>query len=315
MPSCTIIISHFESLHFLRACVRQIKKFAHHEIPQHILIIDQSGDKTHYGVMYEYCDDPEVRVMRSKPHYSGYGIDWAMRYGNIHTDYVCQLHVDAFPIHHNWLYLPIKLIEENNFSFVGQTQFYTKPGDSIYYLNKMFFCMAQCFNVARTETYKEMSLIAGFTRFHEREKDKQMFFVNDDWARWAQSDYHARGTDDDVVAFCWEDNHRQHNKLGLSVTGMIEKQYGRTIEDLVFHFGSCRESIGVFGSMPQQYQDYTKRIKENYSDELIDELLSKVVRKDFPRDVWDGVLKERFEADEELTKKIEQLKIMEYGME
>lgn len=313
MTGCTIIISHFESLSFLRACIRQIRKFAQPEIEQKIFIIDQSGEKIHGGVMYEYYGDPDIKIMRTKPYYSGYGIDWAMRYGNIQTSYICQLHVDAFPISKNWLHLPIKLIEENNLSFVGQLQCIADGKASIYPPSP-FFAMAQCFNVAKTETYKELSYMAGFTRFHARENDKKMFFANDDWTEWAKEDYITRGSDDDVVAFHWEDKYREHDKLGLAITGFIQPSFGRIIEDIVLHFGSCRESIGVIDSMPELYRQYTKKINDSYTDELISEMITLAKTNQPPqrealgRNFWNGKTKTSSPPPTELNKRIEELK-------
>ena len=315
---CTIIISHYESLPFLRACVRQIRKYKHPEIVQHIIIADQSRNDSKDGIYYldllEEFPENDITVCQTMPLYSGYGIDWIMRNVEIKTEYICQIHVDAFPIHKNWLYLPIKLIKENGYTFVGQDHFISKPTDTIYPTNSKFYSMSPTYNVARTDTYREMSLEAGFTRYHERAKT-DLIFNNNDWEEWAKEDYGSRGSDDDVVAFCWEDNHREHNKLGLAITGIMgrngEPGYGRIIEDLVFHFGSCRESIGVMPQMGEKYSNWTKRINNGFSDKLIDEML-KLAMENFKgsknRIHWDGEIKEVSNAPEELNQKIEKLK-------
>lgn len=316
MKTCSIIISHYESLPFLRTCVRQIKKYAHPEINQKIIIADQSNRETNQKVALEFLGYSDVSVATMSPLYSGYGIDYLMQIwkGEL-GEYTCQLHVDAFPIHPNWLYTCIKLIEENNFSFVGQNHFISKPTDTIYPPVKAFFSMSPTFNVSKTETYKEMSKEAGFTRFHERKKiEVPIKFNNKDWDVWAADDYYLRGSDDDTVAFAWEGNHRQTNKLGLAVTGTmgnpsIESGYGRIIDDLVFHFGFCRESIGIGEGMGRGYADWTKKINENYNEELINEMLA-VAHKNVtvlkPSClVWDGskcALKENKEIDKIINK-------------
>jgi hypothetical protein len=275
MKSCTIIISHYESPEFLKACLRQIVKHRHPEIKQHVCIVDQSplgqinlGDAP-------FDSEDRITVVNTAPLYSGYGIDYVMRRIEIESEYICQIHVDAFPIHKNWLYVPIQLIEEFGFSFVGQHQFVCDGTQSIYPPDP-FFAMSQCFNVARTETYREMSMEAGFTRFHNR-KQYGLTFKNDDWAQWASHDYEARGSDDDVVAFHWQDKYRPSDKLGLAISGMMNTaeeggSFGRTICDLVFHFSSARESVGVMELMPQKYQHYYKKIQEGFSDELVQEI-------------------------------------------
>lgn len=309
MKSCTIIINHYESLPFIRACVRQIRKYKNDSIDQHIIIADQSGS-VYKDVYEEFGRDADISVVWCKPLYSGYGLDWILRYADIETDYICQVHTDIVPISKQWLLLPITLIEENNLSFVGQLQFIAHGNDNIYPPHP-FFAMAQCFNVAKTETYKEMSIEAGFTRFHNR-PDSGLTFLNDDWAQWASENYGARGSDDDVVAFAWQDRHREVNKLGLAVTGFISPNFGRIIEDTVFHFCSARESIGV--DMGERYNSFTKRINENYSDELINEMveLAKANKPNgseiLSRNFWDGKLKQSSPPSEQLNNRIEELK-------
>src|SRR6188768_2368385 len=127
MTSCTVIVSHFESFNFLHSCIAQIRKHQHPQVEVKILIADQSRDEYHDNIAKQYGDDEDVSVVKMKPLYSGYGIDWIMRNVEIKTDYVCQLHVDAFPIHKNWLFMPIAMIEEFGFVFVGQNQFVSLP--------------------------------------------------------------------------------------------------------------------------------------------------------------------------------------------
>lgn len=320
MTSCTIIISHFNSLPFLRQCIRQIVKHSHSEIETHIIVCDQSTGQEAYDVYDAMLDEGRgikyFKLVHTKPLYSGYGIDWCIRSLDIQTDYICQVHTDIVPVSKNFLYLPIRLIEENNFSFVGQLQFInSKDNLASIYPPHPFFAMAQCFNVARTETYREMSMEAGFTRFHNR-PDAGMVWNNNDWWQWAADDYEHKGSDDDVVAFAWEDKHKEHDKLGLAITGYIAPAYGRLIEDIVFHFGSCRE--GINGSLGAEYNDYVRRINENYSDELISEMVE-LAQKNRPpsmeiltRNYWNGKTKTHSPPSEELNKRIEYLKTQWY---
>lgn len=313
MKSCTIIISHFESPQFLRACIRQIRLHRHLLVEQKIIIADQSCDKTYDDIYNEYFGSDDVSIVRTRPLYSGFGLDWIFRNVEIKTEYVCQLHVDAFPISSKWLLMPIKLIEESKLYFVGQLQFIADGTASIYPPDK-FFAMAQCYNVAKTSTYRELSMMAGFTRFHNRPMSGINNWASGDWRNWAAADYERRGSDDDVVAFHWEDKHRQHDKLGLAITGYIEPSYGRIIEDVVFHFGSCREALGVLDQMPKQYVHYLNRITENYSDELIAEMVAKAKDNRPPeleilsRNLWNGTTKESYPTNSVMNAKIEELK-------
>jgi hypothetical protein len=313
MTSCTIIISHYESCNFLHTAIKQIRKYKHFEIYQRILVVDQSSKETFAGLEKQYRFDADIDVIWTQQLWSGYGIDCAMRYHDIKTDYVCQLHADCFPIHKNWLMLPIAMIEWHNLSFVGQLQFISKPNDTIYPPSKGFFCMAQSFNVAKTETYKDLSMIAGFTRFHNRPQSGLKWKSNA-WEQWAADNYHERGSDDDVVAFHWQDANTYDDKLGLAITGFIEPSFGRIIEDIVFHFGSCRESIGVINQMSDGYRKYTGRINNGYTDELIEEMVALAKANQPPqqeilrRNHWDGKLKISMPPSEALNKRIEELK-------
>lgn len=315
MTSCTIIISHFNSLNFLRAAVRQMRKYEHTEIKQTILICDQSDYETWSQIEKEYGNSTDMILVHTDSLYSGFGIDYCMRHIDIKTDYIAQYHCDCFPIHINHLYLPIQLIEEYNYSFVGQLQCINgKDNLASIYPPSPFFAMAQCFNVAKTETYKELSLKAGFTRFHNRQTD--MAFENNDWVEWAAGDYNARGSDDDIVAFSWQDRHRQDDKLGLAISGYIQPSFGRIIDGLVFHFGSANEARANMSTMPELYQHYTKRINEDYSDELISEMLELAQKNKPPeleilsRNHWNGTTKESSSTTEELNNRIEELKII-----
>lgn len=312
MTSCTIIINHFESAKFLYAAIRQIRKYKHPEIFQHIIVADQSSKETYLEIEKVYENDKDVDVVWIlKQLWSGYGMDYCMRYRNIDTDYVVELHADALPISDQWLMLPIKLIQEYGFSFVGQLQFISKPTDTIYPPGKPFFAMAQSFNLGKTETYRELSMIAGFTRFHNRPQSG-IEWPNNDWMNWAKDDYNARGSDDNVVAFWWQDQNRRQDKMGLAISGFVAPNFGRIIDDIVFHFCSCRE--GLNGSLGKEYNDYVRRINENYSDELISEMVE-LAKKNRPpemeilsRNFWNGKTKTHSPPSEELNKRIEEFK-------
>lgn len=312
MTSVAIIISHYESMAFLRTAIRQIRKYEHTEIYQTIIICDQSSEETYRELQKEYVNSFDIQLVHTKPLYSGFGLDYIFRNMDFNTDYVVQLHSDSFPVHPNWIYLSVKLIEEYNLSFVGQLQFICNGTEKIYPPQK-FFAMAQCFNVARTETYRELSLKAGFTRFHNRPQSG-LSFENDDWDLWAADDYERKGSDDDVVAFHWNGKYKTDDMLGLAITGYIQPSFGRLIEDVVFHFGSCRESLGVLDTMPELYQYYTKKINEDYSDELISEMLNLAKLNKCPeaeilnRNYWDGNLKRSSFPSDEINKRIEELK-------
>ncbi|MEK6879523.1 MAG: hypothetical protein AABY22_07950, partial [Nanoarchaeota archaeon] len=62
MITCTIIISHFESPNFLRACIRSIERYRNEKINHKIIVADQCGDKIHNEIVEEYKDNSDVKI-------------------------------------------------------------------------------------------------------------------------------------------------------------------------------------------------------------------------------------------------------------
>ena len=167
--------------------------------------------------MAEFGNDEDITIIRLKPLWDGYSIDYIMRFCDVKTEYVCMIETDVFPIHKNWLYVCINLIKEYGFSFVGGLLSETSGTESIYPPNK-FYWLSQYLRVGKTEDYKELAMEGGFTRFHARkelEESGEMKWGNDDWKKWASEDYQARGSDNAVVAHYWEDKYRENNKFSF----------------------------------------------------------------------------------------------------
>ena len=323
--TCTIIVYHFESLEFLKACIRKIRQCAHKNIWQNIIITEQSSEDCYNKVMTEFGNSPDITVVRMAPLWSGYALDYALRYCDIKTEYVCAIEPDVFPIHKNWLYLCIALLEEYNFKFVGGLLSETNPetdSDYYYYSEKKipFYWLSQYLRVGRTADYRELAMEGGFTRFHNRpEAERGMTWRSTDWADWAAVDYQKRGSDDAVIAHCWEDNHRENDKFSFAVTNIMgippESGYGRIIDDIIFHFGFHRTSVGVENAMGKKYCDWKDRINKGCDDVLIDEMLADARANPYnpidpfsTRSAWSGRFKKSFPASEELHKRIEEIK-------
>jgi hypothetical protein len=90
---------------------------------------------------------------------------------------------------------------------------------------------------------------------------------------------------------------------------------GRIIDGLVFHFGFSCESKGVMDKMGEDYRELTRRINENFSDELINEMLTLALTKPVnegdtftDRLVWDGKEKKLSHAPHSLNQRINELK-------
>lgn len=332
MTTCTIIIYHYEALEFLKANIRSIRKYKHKKILQNIIITEQSSSETYEKVVAEFGNDLDITIIKMASLWSGYALDYVLRYANIKTKYVCAMEPDVFVINSNWLYLCIILLEEFNFKFVGGLITVTQPEDKIYYYKNSFYWLSQYLRVGRTKDYKELALQGGFTRFHNRDTkhhnkikmDKPMTWGNDDWAKWAEEDYYWRGSDDATVAHCWEDNHRENNKFSLGITHMIgepgiESGYGRIIDGIAFHFGFHRTSVGLEIEMGEKYAEWKRKISNGITDELIQEMVDAAkplstetswhnINSVNGRTMWDGTLKKIVPIPDELNKRIEELK-------
>lgn len=320
MNSVAIIVYNYESTEYLRACLRQIRRYAHADIKQHIYVSDQSSAQTHAAVLAEFAGAADISFVHLAARFSGYAIDHILRFCDVGEEFLCCMDVDAFPIHKNWLHTCVTLLRENNLAFVGGLAF-ESLGDSNIYPSTPFFSMSPFFCVGRTADWREMALAGGFTRYHERPKvDPPLTFTNDDWERWAAPDYINRGSDDCVPAWVWADKYREHNKLALAITDIMgvpgeESGYGRILDDIIFHFGFCYQSIGVEEQMGQRYANWKRRIAEDFSDELIDEMLSFAREKTNitydrfrSRSLWDGKLKKSGTVPAALNERINELK-------
>lgn len=301
--SCTILIYHYESLAYLRACVRQVRKYAREDIPQHIIIADQSLNAEIKNTLYAEFAAPDITIRTFSKYGSGFSIDAALHNGLVQTEYLCTIDVDTLAIHPNWLYVPIKLIEEFNFSFVGVhagiESAYAHMGD--------FYCIGQYFRVGKTEKFKELSFNAGFAKSERRNHFK---YINNQWYGWS---------DDSVVAHWWEDQYTQDNKFTFKVDqylgiAPLEARYGRYTDDLVFHFGLSYNWKHVGNkeeALGSEFLNWMDRMeKEGLTEEMLDEMLSqrKPLENPLPREVWDGISKRACEPTKKLNQRIEELK-------
>lgn len=296
--SCTIIIFNYESLPFLRATIRQIRKYEHPEIKQTIIIADQSSEKTHIEVLNEF-GSLDIQVVKIDTHGSGYSVDYIIRNIDIKTEYVCTLDVDAFPIHINWLYASIQILNDG-FTWVGVHA----EVEGAYAKYGKFFCMAQYFRVGRTKDYKDLSLNGGFTKYTHRPAGYEV--LNNQWrSGWS---------DDGVTAHWWEDQHRNNSKFTYAVTDAIgrlgmEPLYGRITDGLIFHLGYSFTGLGIKDYMGEAYCNWLDKINRNFTDCIIQELLVKCkpLKNPIPREKWNGITKEIEDISKDLNDKINNL--------
>ncbi len=322
--TCTVIVFNFNSIGFLRLCIKQIMKMQHPEIDVSVIIADQSNDEQEKKMVHEeFSGYADVTIVHMAALRSGFAVDWVFRNMDIKSEYTCTLDCDAFPLSHTWLYLPITLMQENPFSFVGGLFFESRKEEIVHcYHNNPFYCMSMCYRVGRTETYKELAMEGGFTVFHAR---KDLDFVygkgHEAWAAWAADDYEHKGSDDGTIAHFYDDNFTENNKMALATShtmgdSKIESGYGGIVDDLVLHFGFCHWSTGIEDRVAKDYAYWKKRI--NDGDENVLEEMLKVAYANpsdifheqgtHVRSVWNGTLKKSFPSTSELNKRIEELK-------
>ena len=248
MPdSCTIVVPHINTPHLLYGSISQIEKLTDN-VDWEVLVVEQSRDDIHNAILERYKGHPRVKVQRARKIDAGYPIDLAARSST--KEFLCSLDTDAFPIHKNWLYLPIQLIKEFNLSFVGQD---TGLGQHPAYAFDGQFCgLNNYFRVSKTSTAKYISERAGFCRYQHRNQT-QMEFADVGW-----KPDHA---DNGVVAQWYSDKAHMGDKVGLTlnkILGMTKEfgVFGMCIDDLVFHF--------VFGYHPDTINDAQRSLGNDY---------------------------------------------------
>lgn len=264
-PIITIIISNYNSLHWLRVAIHQIRK--HTKIPYHILVSEQSRD--HYPVQAEYNGWDIVTVVPMEGHSSGYGTDYILKNIPIESEYMCSMDVDTFPVSDDWLSEPIRLLNQYDLTWVGLRA----EIESAYNLH--YFHMGECYRIGRTKDFKLLSESIG----------------------WAQ--VKGNGFRDNAVrAHSFEDANFQHKKFSFPVTGRIgitrsEGEYGRLIGNLAMHFCFAFTSTlhqTPIKNMGEDYMAWEQKIKTLPPDELVSEIMASVNYSNRlqPMQYWDG---------------------------
>lgn len=271
------MVPHVNTLWYLRTCINQIRKYKHPLIEHKIIIADQSDEPILKQIIDLYGNDPEILILKLPRIDAGYPIDVGLKYTN--TEYFCSLDCDAFPIHHNWLYLPIKLIEKYNYSFVGS---WTGLENS-YKHKGNFFHINNYYRVSKTSLAREISEAVGFMRPQNRWK---VGFIPKD------NSWGNEGCDNGVVAQWYCDQKKLGSKLSLRINkylGTTPKMgiYGMVIDDLVFHmvFGFAEDWItDIENTLGKAYLELKEKIilKGFISDDQIKELISHALQTSKP---------------------------------
>jgi len=246
MYSCTILIPVVKEFEFLKGCINQIKKFEHQEIQTKIIIANQSDDNIHNKILELYNNDSQIKIIKINQIDAGYPIDKGLEICD--TEYFCSLDCDAFPISNKWLYIPIKLINKFNLSFVGKE---TELHNSYKQLGK-FLHINNYFRISKTSIAKDISEKVGFIRPTNHTKAGYSPIVKD-WINIS--------CDNGVVSQVYSDLNDYGDKLSLRMNRIIGETpgmgvYGMIIEDLIFHL--------VFGFSEEWLSNQNQILGSNY---------------------------------------------------
>jgi hypothetical protein len=250
---------------FLKGSIREIFKQKHPEIEYEIILLDQAEPGLSKEINDLFGKIPEIKIIKIPRIDAGYPIDVACRMAQ--GEYFCSLDADAFPISNLWLYLPIKLIENFGFSFVGK-----ESGLHHSYVNQLspYFHLNNYYRVSKTSIAKEISEQVGFIRPANKFKTDMMFKQNVNI-----------GCDNGVIAQWYADKENMGPKLCLAMNKIIGKTpgmgvYGMNLDDLVFHmvFGQTNEEYGM-NNLGDGYVSLNREINQTgLTEEMVERLVS-----------------------------------------
>jgi hypothetical protein len=261
---CIPVCFEFE---FLKGSINQIMKCKHPEIEYEIIICDQTSQEMSKMIHDQFSHYSEIKIVKIPRIDAGYPIDVASRMAT--GQYFCTLDSDAFPISGLWLYLPVRLIEEFGFSFIGK-----ESGLHYSYKDSLgdYFHINNYYRVSKTEVARKISQEIGFIRSQNR---------NNPLVQLEYSQSFPIECDNGVLAQWWSDKFQMGPKLSLMMDKIIGKTpqlgvWGMIIDDLVFHmvFGQTNEECGI-QSLGQDYVNMSKKINQfGLTEEVISELVS-----------------------------------------
>lgn len=234
----TVIIYTCDSGLFLDYNIKQIEKYQ--KVPTKIIIANQGE--------YEEieCDYQVVKIPKKK---SGYSIDFLFNNGYIDTEHVCTLDVDCWPVHEDWLYRPLQMMDKYHHVGLRIKHVPETYGDS--------FIMAMCYRVSRSEHMKMLCKEFGFAG----RNDENGWFDEGCWAH----------INEKASKYCFP-----ITKYAGIVPG--ESLYGVLVSDLMFHF--CNSSNAKGKGIEWTGHEYVKlmdRIKDGITDEVIGEVMGNLM--------------------------------------
>lgn len=264
MTLATVCIPICHETYFLNGSIREMLKHKHENVDYEILVMDQTvGQNTRKveEICYQY---DEVKVVKTKKIDAGYPLDIGARMAK--GEYFCSLDADAFPVHKNWLNLPIKIIEKFGVSFVGN-----QTGLQNSYEQFNFLHINNYYRVSTTEVARKISEEIGFIRPQNK--------PNADIA-YNRPNIIEGFADNGVQAQIFADQEGYGPKFSVPIDTFIGRTpqmgiYGMILGGLVFHM--------VFGQTIQEYhpswlgEDYFRLLKKIHDTTLTEELAKELV--------------------------------------
>jgi len=254
-----------EEITFLRANISHIEKFTHPQVESQVIICDQTGTeaiKAEFGGRYYVLQMPRIDA--------GFPIDKSLEVAD--GEYHLSLDVDCVPMHHAWLYAPIKVLDKyTDIIMVGKATGLHNHHD--YAKHGTFFHINNYLRYMRTEQARYVSRQVGFLRPENRPKAN--FYPVADFSFEANCDNGVR-------ANSFTDRMGMGKKFSIAMNQVLGNThemgvFGMVLDELVFHM--------VFSSSKDWISDKTKTLGEEYL-----KWYSRINSEDFTT-VWPDIVK------------------------
>lgn len=309
--SIGIIIPHWNSWHFLKACLENIQKYKNPTLKETIYVIDDTSDDGSFEKAKDYFKNDAsiqfhqvVRPSKKDDADVGYLLDFGI--GLVKEQYIAMIDADIMPISTDWLSFPIWLQEKYNCSSVGldtglsscyihriRGQNWWQPQEGYFthgglYDNQWFSCTNNLYRVMNNALAKVVSESIGFTRdcpnksnifnkIYRKGKDiLKLSILNKRYP------YFPGCEDNGVAANQFIDINAFGPKFNIPLTGYIgltpsDGTFGQNISGLIFHFALSTRALSderrEVADAGKDYYYWVNRIQQDFDDQLISELI------------------------------------------
>lgn len=264
--TAAVLIPHWESLPFLRPCLRSLLAHRNPRVRQTIYVLDDSsGDGSFETAQREFAGEEEIRFLRldrpNRDREADVGLLLDMGLREVGEQYVATIDADVFATSPDWLAFPIWLAERHAASAVGMdsglSTGYTawgphrwaqppegyRPSTGLYD-NDWFVCINNLYRIMPTALAKVASEQVGYTRRNPRTGLERLWLR----ATRARSAYIRGGADNGVAASHFVDVNRLGGKFNIPLTFAAggtprDGAIGQNIGGLIFHFALSTRAL------------------------------------------------------------------------